>query len=101
MVLLLIRDVPFDLWCVRLAYRECAVPRLPIELSKIRRLLAYRDLFQENQDLRREVNRNYDPDHIVGRSAGMQQVFGASASCFGAYQSLVHSQTLPIMSLTP
>jgi len=44
-------------------------------LSKIRRLLAYRELAQENQDLRRELNRNYDPDHIVGKSAGMQQVF--------------------------
>jgi DNA-binding NtrC family response regulator len=44
-------------------------------LSKIRRLLAYRDLYQENQDLRRELNRNYDPDHIVGCSPGMQQVF--------------------------
>ena len=30
--------------------------------------------------------------------SGMQQAFGASAGCFGAYQSLVHSQTLPIMS---
>jgi DNA-binding NtrC family response regulator len=44
-------------------------------LSKIRRLLAYRDLFQENQDLRRELNRTYDPEHIVGRSASMQRVF--------------------------
>jgi DNA-binding NtrC family response regulator len=44
-------------------------------LSKIRRLLAYRDLFQENQWLRRELNRNYDPDHIIGRGAAMQRVF--------------------------
>jgi DNA-binding NtrC family response regulator len=44
-------------------------------LGKIRRLLAYRDLFQENQDLRRELNRTYDPEHIVGRSASMQRVF--------------------------
>jgi DNA-binding NtrC family response regulator len=44
-------------------------------LSKIRRLLAYRDLFQENQWLRRELNRNYDPEHIIGRSAPMQRVF--------------------------
>jgi len=44
-------------------------------LSKIRRLLAYRALFQENQSLRRELNRDYDFDHIVGRSPAMQRVF--------------------------
>jgi DNA-binding NtrC family response regulator len=44
-------------------------------LNKIRRLLAYRDLFQENQWLRRALNRDYDPDHIIGRSASMQRVF--------------------------
>src|SRR5438034_2011155 len=44
-------------------------------LSKIRRLLAYRDLFQENQDLRRELNRSYDPEHIVGQSPAMRRVF--------------------------
>jgi DNA-binding NtrC family response regulator len=44
-------------------------------LSKIRRLLAYRDLFQENQDLRRELNRSYDPAHIVGKSPAMRRVF--------------------------
>jgi DNA-binding NtrC family response regulator len=44
-------------------------------LSKIRRLLAYRELFQENQWLRREVSREYDPEHIVGRSPAMQRVF--------------------------
>jgi DNA-binding NtrC family response regulator len=44
-------------------------------LSKIRRLLSYRELFQENQWLRREVSRDYDPEHIVGRSPAMQRVF--------------------------
>jgi len=42
--------------------------------SKIRRLLAYRDLTQENQWLRRELNRSYPFDHIVGRSPAMQRV---------------------------
>src|SRR5262249_5032768 len=36
--------------------------------NKLRRLLAYRDLFLENQWLRRELHREYDFDHIVGRS---------------------------------
>src|SRR6202022_347409 len=41
-------------------------------LNKIRRLLAYRDLFQENQWLRRELSRSYDPAHIVGKSPAMR-----------------------------
>jgi DNA-binding NtrC family response regulator len=44
-------------------------------LSKIRRLLTYRELAQENQRLRREVNRSYDPEQIIGRSVAMQRVF--------------------------
>jgi DNA-binding NtrC family response regulator len=44
-------------------------------LSKIRRLIAYRDLYRENQWLRRELHRDYDFDHIVGRSPAMQHVF--------------------------
>jgi DNA-binding NtrC family response regulator len=44
-------------------------------LHKIRHLLAYRDLFLENQSLRRELNRACDFDEIIGRSAAMQQVF--------------------------
>src|SRR5229473_8272612 len=44
-------------------------------LRKIRRLLDYKDLFQENQWLRRELNREYDFEHMVGRSPAMQQVF--------------------------
>src|SRR5438094_6494128 len=44
-------------------------------LGKIRRLLAYRALFQENQWLRRELNRVHDTDAIVGRSPAMQRVF--------------------------
>src|ERR671925_88125 len=42
-------------------------------LSKVRRLLAYRDLHQENQWLRRELNRGAQGD-IVGNSAAMQRV---------------------------
>jgi DNA-binding NtrC family response regulator len=44
-------------------------------LGKVRRLLAYRDLYQENQDLRRELNRRHDGERIVGSSAAMQRVF--------------------------
>jgi DNA-binding NtrC family response regulator len=44
-------------------------------LNKIRRLLAYRDLFLENQGLRRELNRDHDPGQIVGKSQPMQRVF--------------------------
>jgi DNA-binding NtrC family response regulator len=44
-------------------------------LGKIRHLLAYRDLFQENQYLRRELNRQYHPENIVGRGPAMQRVF--------------------------
>ena len=44
-------------------------------LGKVRRMQRYRDLYQENQDLRRELNRQYDPERIVGRSLPMQRVF--------------------------
>jgi DNA-binding NtrC family response regulator len=44
-------------------------------LAKIRRLLAYRDLYRENQRLRRELNRDYDPERMVGRSPAMRRVF--------------------------
>jgi DNA-binding NtrC family response regulator len=44
-------------------------------LGKVRRMLQYRDLYQENQDLRRELNRQYDPDQIVGQGSAMQKVF--------------------------
>jgi transcriptional regulator with PAS, ATPase and Fis domain len=43
--------------------------------NKIRRALAYRDLYQENLQLRRELHREYDFTHIVGRSPAMQKVF--------------------------
>src|SRR3954454_13760912 len=43
--------------------------------GKIKRLLAYRDLFQENQWLRRELNRVHDSDAVIGQSAPMQRVF--------------------------
>src|SRR5579871_745486 len=44
-------------------------------LNKIRHLLAYRDLFLENQWLRRQLRHDHDPDAIVGRSPAMQEVF--------------------------
>ena len=43
--------------------------------AKIRRLLAHRDLYLENQWLRRELNRAFNVDHIVGDSPAMKQVF--------------------------
>jgi DNA-binding NtrC family response regulator len=44
-------------------------------LGKVRRLLAYRDLYQENQWLRRELHRQHDGEQIVGRSPAMRRVF--------------------------
>lgn len=44
-------------------------------LAKIRRLLAHRALYLENQWLRRELKRTEPAGEIVGRSAAMQQVF--------------------------
>ena len=44
-------------------------------LGKIRRMLAYRDLYQENQDLRRELSRRHDPERIVGGGPAMRRVF--------------------------
>jgi DNA-binding NtrC family response regulator len=43
-------------------------------LAKIRRLLTYRDLYQENQWLRRELQRNEACDFVVGTSPAMQRV---------------------------
>ena len=43
-------------------------------LSKIRRLLAYREMHLENQWLRRELNRAADAEPIVGRSPAMHRV---------------------------
>jgi DNA-binding NtrC family response regulator len=45
-------------------------------LSKIRRLLAHRALYLENQWLRRELNlnRRLESEQIVGKSSGMMQV---------------------------
>src|SRR5262249_13780309 len=42
--------------------------------KKIRRLLSLRDLKVENQWLRREVNRDYDLEHMVGRTPAMQAI---------------------------
>lgn len=44
-------------------------------LNKIRHLLAFRDLYLENQGLRRELNRAQDPGAIIGKSPAMQRVF--------------------------
>jgi DNA-binding NtrC family response regulator len=43
-------------------------------LNKIRHLLAYRELFLENQALRRELHRAAASEQIVGRSPAMRQV---------------------------
>jgi DNA-binding NtrC family response regulator len=43
-------------------------------LNKIRRLLAYRELFLENQWLRRELSRENNGGPIVGRGPAMQRV---------------------------
>jgi DNA-binding NtrC family response regulator len=43
--------------------------------GKVRRLLAYRDLFLENQWLRRELSREHEGERIVGQSAAMKRVF--------------------------
>jgi DNA-binding NtrC family response regulator len=44
-------------------------------LAKIRRLLAQRDLYLENQWLRRELNRAFNVEHIVGDGPAMKRVF--------------------------
>jgi DNA-binding NtrC family response regulator len=43
--------------------------------NKLRRLLAYRDVFQENQRLRRELSRSHCADPIIGHSLLMDRVF--------------------------
>jgi DNA-binding NtrC family response regulator len=48
-------------------------------LAKIRHLLHYRELHQENQWLRRELHREYDFEQIIGHSPAMQQVFATVA----------------------
>src|SRR5260370_30187655 len=44
-------------------------------LAKIRRLLAHRELFRENQWLRRELSRSLQQDRMVGDSPAMRRVF--------------------------
>jgi DNA-binding NtrC family response regulator len=44
-------------------------------LNKVRRLLAYQSLYQENQWLRRELHRSHPSEEIIGRSQAMQRVF--------------------------
>jgi DNA-binding NtrC family response regulator len=43
--------------------------------GKVRRLLAYRDLYLENQWLRRQLSREHQSERIVGHSPSMKQVF--------------------------
>jgi DNA-binding NtrC family response regulator len=43
-------------------------------LAKLQRMLATRELSRENQWLRRELGREFDSSHIVGRSPAMQRV---------------------------
>lgn len=43
-------------------------------LAKINRLLAQRETAQENQWLRRELNRSHENERVVGRSFAMEQV---------------------------
>jgi DNA-binding NtrC family response regulator len=47
-------------------------------LAKLRRLMAHRALFLENQWLRRELHREHDPGQIVGQSEAMRQVFAVA-----------------------
>ena len=44
-------------------------------LAKIGRVLEHRQLAWQTQMLRREVERHFDFDHLVGKSAAMQEVF--------------------------
>ncbi len=44
-------------------------------LAKVSRVLDHRQLAWQTQMLRREVERQYDFDHLVGKSAAMQEVF--------------------------
>jgi two-component system response regulator PilR (NtrC family) len=44
-------------------------------LAKVARVLDHRQLAWQTQMLRREVERQYDFDHLVGKSASMQEVF--------------------------
>jgi DNA-binding NtrC family response regulator len=43
-------------------------------LAKLRRLLASRDAYRDNQWLRRELHREHAPDNIIGASAAMRRV---------------------------
>jgi two-component system response regulator PilR (NtrC family) len=43
-------------------------------LAKVSRLLEFRQLGWETQLLRREVQRDFDFDHLVGKSAGMREI---------------------------
>jgi two-component system response regulator PilR (NtrC family) len=44
-------------------------------LAKVRRVLEHRQLAWQTQMLRREVERHFDFDHLVGKSPAMQDVF--------------------------
>src|SRR5258708_953608 len=42
--------------------------------GKLRRLLAARELYRENQWLRRELSREFDPEQIVAQSPAMRRI---------------------------
>lgn len=44
-------------------------------LHRIRRIFEYKDLLQENINLRAEINREYDFQNIIGESLAMKKVF--------------------------
>ena len=44
-------------------------------LAKIRRLLQYRELYLDNQWLRRELNREIEQEAIIGKSLAMKRIF--------------------------
>jgi DNA-binding NtrC family response regulator len=44
-------------------------------LAKIRRLLQYRELYLDNQWLRRELNRELENDCVVGKGPAMKRIF--------------------------
>ena len=77
--------------------------RRPVTAAIVRRaqMRAALDHLARDFDVGLTRDRNCLPRRPPRGFSGMQHAFGASASCFGAYQSDVHSQTLPIMSWTP
>jgi two-component system response regulator PilR (NtrC family) len=67
----------------------------PIEfdelLVKLRRLLAHKKLVLENQYLRKELKREYNFSHIVGKSPEMQKVFDVIQKVSGSDSTILIS----------